>query len=109
LGPYLPKVPKWLWRIFERGQPKQLGRGGRPEAQKLATLVDEVAANGPCSANRDSILYWASQRAIEEASQGCYSPRAAYDALLAAGLSIGQPYFEIRRALRDLGRLVGTQ
>jgi hypothetical protein len=114
LGPNLPKVPKWLWRIFEREpsprirDPKRFGTSGRPEAQKLAALVDEVVANGPGSGNRDEILYWASQRAIEEASHGCYSPRAAYDALLAAGLAIGQPHFEIRRALRDLGRLVGA-
>ena len=84
-----------------------MGNGGGPEAQKLAALVDEVVANGPGSGNRDEILYWASQRAIEEVGQGCYGPSAAYDALLAAGLAIGQPHFEIRRALRDLGKLVG--
>ena len=115
LGPNLPKVPKWLWRVFE-GEPqprftgpKLVGNGGRPDAQKLAALVSEVEANGPGSANRDSILYWASKRAIEEVAQGRYGPRAAYDALYAAGLSIGQPHYEIRRALRDLGKLVGGQ
>ncbi len=67
LGPNLPKVPKWLWRVFEREPqprftgPKLAGNGGRPDAQKLAALVSEVEANGPGSANRDSILYWASQ------------------------------------------------
>ena len=88
---------------------KSAGNGGRPEAQKLAALINEVEANGPGSANRDSILYWASRRAIDEAAQGRYSPRAAYDALYAAGLSIGQQHNEIRRALRDLGKLVGGQ
>jgi hypothetical protein len=72
-------------------------------------LVDAVVANGPDSANRDSILYWASKRAIEEVGRGCYSPGAAYDALLAAGVQIGQAHFEIRRALRDLGRLAGAR
>ena len=86
-----------------------MGKGGAPEARKLAALVDEVVANGPGSGNRDQILYWASRRAIEEVGQGCYSPGAAYDALLAAGLAIGQLHFEIRRALRDLGSLVGAQ
>jgi hypothetical protein len=101
-------------RVFEREPPprirdlKQLGNGAL-EARKLAGLVDEVVANGPGSGNRDQILYWASQRAIEEVGQGCYGASAAYEALLAAGLAIGQPHFEIRRALRDLGRLVGAK
>ena len=87
LGPNLPKVPKWLLRVFEREPqprstgPKSAGNGGRPDAWKLAALVDQVTANGPGSANRDGILYWASKRAIEEVAQGRYGPRAAYDAL----------------------------
>jgi hypothetical protein len=115
LGPNLPKVPKWLWRVFEREPPprirelKHIGKGGGPEAQKLAALVDEVVANGPGSGNRDEIIYWASKRAIEEANQGCYGASAAYDALLAGGLAIGQPHYEIRRALRDLAKLGGRQ
>jgi hypothetical protein len=115
LGPYLPKVPKWLWSAFESepppriGDPTRMGNGGRTAAQKLAALVDQVVANGPGSANRDCILYWASKRAIEEVAQGHYGPRSAYDALYGAGRSIGQPHFEICRALRDLGKLVGSQ
>jgi hypothetical protein len=115
LGRNLPKVPKWLWRLFERephlgsNGPKLMVNGGRSDAQKLAALVDQVAANGPGSANRDSILYWASQRAIEEVAQGHYSSRAAYDALYGAGMSIGQPHFEVCRALRDLGKLAVGQ
>jgi len=111
VGPNLPKVPKWLWRVFERDPPpkrawSRFPRNGEVGAPaKLAALVKAVEANGPGSANRDGILFWAAQRAIEETAEGHYSPRSAYDALFAAGLSIGQPHFEVRRALRDLGKL----
>jgi hypothetical protein len=111
VGPNLPKVPKWLWRVFERDpQPQRAwskfptnGQGTAPE--KLTALVKAVEANGPCSANRDNILFWAAHRAIKEMQQGHYSARSAYDALFVAGVSIGQLPFEVRRALRDLGML----
>jgi hypothetical protein len=113
VGPNLPKVPKWLWRILARdaqaapAREKHTAGSGKVGVQKLAVLVEAVEANGPGSANRDSILFWAAKRAVEEATHGHYSAGSAYDALFGAGLSIGQPDFEIRRALRDLGKLVG--
>jgi hypothetical protein len=111
VGPNLPKVPKWLWRIFSRDpQPQRASskffrNGERAAPMRLAALVKVVEANGPGSANRDNILFWAANRAIEEIKQGNYSGRSAYDALFAAGLSIGQSQFEVRRALREVGKL----
>jgi hypothetical protein len=111
VGPNLPKVPKWLWGVFQlKPRPKStcsqfLRYRDGSEPKKLARLVKEVEANGPGSANRDSIFFWAAQRAADEVMQGYYSARSAYDALFAAGLEIGQQPFEVRRALRDLGKL----
>jgi hypothetical protein len=111
VGPNLPKVPEWLWGIFQlkprskRARPQVQSYRDGSEPTKLARLVNAVEANGPGSANRDSILYWAAKRAVDEAMQGHYSARSAYEALFVAGLSIGQSEFEVRRALRDLGKL----
>ena len=55
LGPNLPKVPKWLWRVFEREPqprftgPKLTGNCGRPEAQKLAALVARSEHTAPAA------------------------------------------------------------
>jgi Bifunctional DNA primase/polymerase, N-terminal len=108
LGPHLPKPPKWFWKKLEREPlPKasSAARPAKPDAQKLAALVDEVVANG--SGNRDNILFWAANRAVEEAASGHYSSSQAYDALYAAGISIGQSHYEVRRALRQLGKITG--
>jgi hypothetical protein len=107
LGPNLPPLPKWFYDAL-RNRRERRGPGpptGQPSSAALDALVNEIRRHG--EGNRDSILYWASKRATCDVAEGCYSAASAYDALVNAGLSIGQPLHEVRRALRDLDRVRG--
>ena len=62
-----------------------------------------TAENAPAG-QRDLTLYRMASTATKAARAGAFDPHEAYDRLLDAGLRLGQPQHEIRRALRQLER-----
>ena len=105
-----PALPRWVINQIKKPPAKTYppSRGG-PEPQRVTWLADQVLKNGPSSHNRDNILFWAAQKAVPEIQAGYYTAREAIDALYPTGQQIGQPDYEIRRALRHLFEMVGER
>ncbi len=106
-GRPLPLVPDWLWSLLATDAPQErpivVWQGDM--SAKLDFLVQRVLAE--TEGNRINVIFWAGNRAAEEARVGCYSASEAFARLRDAARAVGIDSQKASDQLRFLRRMVG--